>query len=164
MARYKKLLLDAFKPHFKELGFTKKDATWHLGTAEAIHVFNAQTSQWSESYYFNAGIYFRALGSLTTPAEPHCHIRTRIPAHKLHRESIQRANELSGFADIEFGAEERITELKNLIYPLALDWFSRFRDASHAKDELSAVTRPSVFISKAVWPMLGLQIPKQKSE
>ena len=160
MARYKKSLLDAFKPHFKDLGFTKKDATWHLGTPEAIHVFNIQTSQWSESYLFNAGIYFCSLGPLTTPAEHYCHIRTRIPAHKLHSEFIQRANELSDFAEVEFDAEEQITELKNLIYPLALDWFSRFRDASHAKHELSTATRPSVFISKAVWPMLGLDIPK----
>jgi hypothetical protein len=44
MARHKKALLDAFKPHFKEQGFTKKSATWHLGTPDAIHVFNVQTS------------------------------------------------------------------------------------------------------------------------
>lgn len=160
MARYKKALLDAFKPHFKEHGFTKKDATWHLGTPEAIHVFNVQTSQFSESYYFNAGIYFRPLGPLTTPAEPHCHIRTRIPDHRFHSAAIQRAHELADFEDLEFGAEERINELKNLIYPLVFDWFSRFGDTPQAKRELSEIRKPSVFIAKSVWSMLGLEIPK----
>ena len=160
MARYKKALLDAFKPHFKEHGFTKKDATWNLGTPEAVHVFNVQTSQFSESYYFNAGIYFRVLGPLTAPAEPCCHIRTRIPDHRLHSHAVQRANELSDFENVEFGAEERIIELKNLIYPLVFDWHCQFGDAAHAKRALSGIVRPSPFIMKAVWPMLGLEIPK----
>lgn len=160
MARYKKALAAAFKPHFKEQGFTKKDATWHLTTPEAIHVFNIQTSQWSEFYYFNAGIYLRALGSLESPAEPHCHIRIRIPDRTFHPEGTQRANELADFEHVEYGAEERITELKNLIYPLALDWFLRFRDLSHAKRELAGIGRPWFAVSKEVWPLMGLALPK----
>ncbi len=160
MARYKKALTAAFKPHFKEQGFTKKDATWHLGMPEVIHVFNIQTSQWSERYYFNAGIYFRALGSLESPAEPHCHIRTRIPDSKLHQESIQLANELADFEHVEYGAEERIANLKNLIYPLALDWFRRFRDIAHAKRELTGVGRPWFAVTRDVWPLVGLEYPE----
>ena len=162
MARYKKALLEAFKPHFKDHGFTKKDATWHLATAEAIHVFNVQTSQFSESYYFNAGIYFRALGPLETPAEPYCHIRSRIPDHRLQAASIPSANALSKFEEVEDCADERIRELKNLIYPLVFDWFSRFGDAARARQELSQLKRPSVFIMKSVWPMLGLEMPNEK--
>jgi Domain of unknown function (DUF4304) len=160
MARYKKELIAAFKPHFKEQGFTKKDATWHLITSETIHVFNIQTSQWSEYYYFNAGIYFRALGSLESPAEPCCHIRTRIPDHKFHQESRQRANELSNFEHIELGAEERINELKNLIYPLAFDWFCRFRDVEHTKRELIKMDCPW-FLTKEVWSLVNLEAPKK---
>jgi|SRR5882724_4490847 len=159
MARYKKALVDAFKPHFKEQGFTKKDATWHLRTPDSIHVFNIQTSQWSERYYFNAGIYFSALGPLDSPAEPHCHVRTRIPDHKFHGTSLRRANELSDFEGLEFGSEERIAELKNLIYPLALDWISRFRDVDHTKRELSGIGRPWFAVSKTVWPLVGLELP-----
>jgi len=160
MARYKKSLLEAFKPHFKEHGFTKRDATWHLATSESIHVFNVQASQFSERYYFNAGIYFRALGPLTSPAEPNCHIRARIPDHRLHSHAIQRANELSDFENVEFDAEERIIELKNLIYPLVVDWHFQFGDAAHARQALLGMGRPSVFIAKAVWSMLGLETPK----
>ena len=160
MARYKTALLDAFKPHFKELGFTKKDATWHRRTSEAIHVFNVQTSQWSEQYYFNAGIYLRALGSLETPAEPYCHIRTRIPDYKLHSNSLDRANELADFDLIEYGAEDRIVELKNLVYPLALDWFLRFRDLRHVKRELGGIGRPWFAVTKNVWPLLEMELPQ----
>ncbi len=161
MARYKKALIDAFKPHFKEQGFTKKAANWHFGTLEAIHVFNIQTSQWSERYYFNAGIYFRALGSLESPAEPYCHIRTRIPDYKFHSENLHRAKELSDFENIEIDVEERITELKNLIYPLAFDWFHRFRDVEHAKRELVEISSPWFFITKEVWPLVALEVPKR---
>ena len=160
MARYKKALTEGFKPHFKELGFKKKDATWHLGTPDAIHVFNIQTSQWSERYCFNAGIYFRALGSLESPAEPCCHIRARIPDDEFHRDSIQRANELADVEHVEFGAEERITDLKNLIYPLGFDWFHRFRDLAHAKRELTGIGRPWFAVSKELWPLIGLKIPR----
>jgi hypothetical protein len=160
MARYKKALLDAFKPHFKELGFTKKDATWHCRTPEAIQVFNVQTSQWGERYYFNAGIYLLALGSLETPAEPYCHIRTRIPDSKLHSNSFERANKLADFDLVEFGAEDRILELKDLIYPLALDWFSRFRDLAHVKRELTGIGRPWFAVTKEVWPLFDMELPE----
>src|SRR5687767_9465067 len=79
MPKYKKLLLEAFKPAFKERGFKKKAATWHRETDELIQVFNVDTSLWSEMYYFNAGIYLKALGKEKTPTEYRCHIRTRLP-------------------------------------------------------------------------------------
>ena len=160
MARYKKFLLDAFKPHFKEQGFEKKNATWHLGTPEAVHVFNVQTSQWSESYYFNVGVYFRALGPLDSPAEWQCHIRDRIPDEKSYRDMLRRANGLSNFEDVESCVEERISELTNLIYPLVLDWFSRFGNAASAKKELAQIRRPWFTVSNTVWPLIGLSLPK----
>jgi hypothetical protein len=160
MARYKTALIVAFKPHFKEKGFIKKAATWYRTTPEMVHVFNIQTSQWSERYYFNAGIYFRALGSLKTPAEAHCHIRTRIPDSRLHEDGFQCACDLADFEHVEFHSEARITELKNLIYPLAIDWFGRFRDLDHAKRQLAGIRRPWFFVGKEVWPLVGLERPK----
>lgn len=159
MARYQKALIDAFKPHFKELGFTKRNATWHLETVDAIHVFNIQKSQWGENYYFNAGIYFRALGFSVSPTQPYCHIRTRIPIDETDDEVVRLVDELSDFQEVESGAEERVIELKNLIYPLAFDWFYRFRDTSHVALELGRPTRPKALVSKSVWPILGLKIP-----
>jgi hypothetical protein len=161
MARYKKLLVNSFKPHFNEWEFAKEDTTWHLRTPETIHVFNIKTSLWSESCHFHAGIYFRALGALDLPAETYCHIRTCIPDPKFHSESVARINELLDFEHIGFNAEERITKLKNLIYPLAFEWFARFHDLASAKRELSAIERPWFPISNAVWPMIGLEPPKE---
>jgi hypothetical protein len=160
MARYKKALIDAFKPHFKEHGFTKKDATWYLLTEETIHVFNIQTSQWGEIYYFNAGVYFRALGGLVTPAIHLCHIQTRIPDQEFHVARVAHADELSNFEGGQFESEGRILELKNLVYPLALNWFERFQNIACAKRELSAINRPSFPVTKTVWPLLGLEMPQ----
>jgi hypothetical protein len=159
MAHHKKALVDAFKPHFKEQGFTKRDATWQLLAPDAIHIFNIQTSQWSELYYFNAGVYFRALGPLTTPAEYHCHIRTRIPDDRFHGKSVKLAAELSDFEHVEFDVDKRIVELKNLIYPLAFDWFARFRDAASVKRELSGIGHPWFAVTKNVYPLIGLKLP-----
>ena len=156
MPRYKKALCDAFKPHFKDQGFTKKGATWHLGTPEAIHVFNIQTSQWSESYMFNVGIYLRALGSLVTPLEYDCHIRTRIPDRRFHDLDLQHFTALADFSDIESGAYEKILELKNTVYPLAFEWFNRFRNTECIKKELTDLPRPWFMIAKEVWPLVGL--------
>jgi len=159
MARYKKALIEAFKPHFKEHGFTKKDATWHLVGAETVHLFSIQTSQWSESYYFNVGVYFRALGPLTSPAGHHCHIQARIPDGKFHVASVESYAELSDFDGLEFGADERIVQLKNLIYPLAFNWFERFKDNASIKMELSQIKRPWMAVNKAVYPLLNLEFP-----
>ena len=160
MPRYKKALCDAFKPHFKDQGFTKKDATWYLGSEQAIHVFNIQTSQWSECYMFNAGIYLKALGSLETPPEYKCHIRTRIPDRRFHEVDLQHLSDLADFSKVESGAEEKITELKNLIYPLVFDWFGRFRDTQNIKTVLADLDRPWFMISKEVWPLVGLATKK----
>jgi hypothetical protein len=160
MPRYKKALCDAFKPHFKDHGFTKKDATWHLGSPEAIHVFNIQTSQWSESYMFNVGIYLRTLGPLETPPEYHCHIRTRIPDRRFHDIDLAHFVALADFKDTESGSDEKILELKNMIYPLVFDWFSRFRDMDCIRKELIDLPRPWFMIAKEVWPLIGLE-PKK---
>lgn len=54
MAAHKKELLAVFKHAFKERGFKKTGATWVREGPEVFCVFNVQTSQWSERYYFNA--------------------------------------------------------------------------------------------------------------
>lgn len=106
---------------------------------------------------FNAGVYFRALGSLEQPPEYHCHIRARIPDRKFHDIDLQYLTDLSNFAETDSGADEKITELKNLIYPLAFDWFSRFRDIKNSKMVLSSFDRPWFMITKEVWPLLGIE-------
>lgn len=159
MAKFKKALMEAFKPHFKGAGFKKKGATWHRQSVEAIHVFNIQTSQWSESYYFNVGVYFRALGSEMTPPEYHCHIRTRIPDLEYHPKKVERVNELADFEKAGKDVERRILELKDIVFPLAIEWFQRFQDVRHTKRELAGKGPRSFWIDPEVWILVGLKMP-----
>jgi hypothetical protein len=122
--------------------------------------FNIQTSQWSEAYYFNVGVYFRSLGNAKAPAEWECQIRFRIPDYRLHGDKVKLANRLADFSGIELGAEEQINELKDLVYPLVIDWFSRFGYTANAKTELMRIDRPWFMISNDIWPLIGLPMPK----
>ena len=121
MAIHKKELLEAFKPAFKERGFTKTASTWVLEEPEVFCVFNVQTSQWSESYYFNAGIYVKAVAPRTRPTDPDCHWRTRLP---LKKDTIRLSAELSDFENHIGTIPEKIEGLRRIILPDAFEWFS----------------------------------------
>lgn len=82
MAAHKKELLEAFRPAFKEHGFKKNGATWVREDSEVFCVFNVQTSQWSELYYFNAGVYVKAVAPIGRPTEPDCHCGRAFLAKK----------------------------------------------------------------------------------
>lgn len=160
MAEHKKALLAAFAPEFKRAGFKKKSATWHRINRDTIEVFNVQTSQWSEQYYFNAGIYLQALGGKETPPEYECHVRDRIPNLEFHpRSAWDRWIELSDFEIGDLNPALRIQQLKELIEPLALEWLSRFRELEDIPRTLAAGPSPDI-IKDAVWPLVGLEPPR----
>jgi hypothetical protein len=157
MPRHKKLLLEAFKPYFKEAGFTKKSATWHRANDECIQVFNVQTSDWSEQYLFNAGIYLKSLGSEIHPVEYKCHIRTRIPARNHHdTETHRKIHEISDFSEKPEIEESQVLELASLVFPLALDWLERFSTLGNIKRELDLTDRPNFMVQGEVWKLLGI--------
>jgi len=157
MAKHKKELLSAFAPEFKKAGFKKKAANWFRINEETVEVFNVQTSSWSEVYYFNVGIYIRALGSRETPPEYECHIRDRIPSARYHPRSVyDRKLLLADFEATGISPEQRIAELKQVIIPLAIDWFDRFRTLSDVRRTIVEGLRPG-YIDRAVWPIIGIE-------
>lgn len=159
MAEHKKALLAAFAPEFKQAGFKKKSATWHRINRDTIEVFNVQTSQWSEMYMFNAGIYLRALGDRETPTQPECHIRHRIPNLDFHpRSAWDRRIELSDFENGDLDPALRIRQLKEFIVPLALEWLARFRELEDIRRALAA-GQHFLQVKAAVWPLAGLEPP-----
>jgi hypothetical protein len=78
----------------------------------------------------------------------------------LHGDRIKLADRLADFSSVESGAKERANELKDLIYCLVIDWFSRFGCAASAKAELVSIDRPWFMVSNDVWPLVGLPPPK----
>lgn len=160
MAQYKKALLAAFAPGFKAAGFKKKAATWHRVRENTIDVFNVQTSQWSEYYYFNAGIYLRALGSHETPPSYQCDIQTRVPRSFVfnpeRKQAWDRWMQLADFASVGADADRKVQELKELVFPLAIEWFTQFQDLETIKRTLRDA-RSADTISQEVWPYLGIE-------
>ncbi len=68
---------NAMKPH----GFLRKrSSTWYLDEGDLIKVVNLQKSSYSNLYYPNLSIYFKAIGGSDEPypKEEECHIRTRL--------------------------------------------------------------------------------------
>jgi len=67
------------KSKLKELGFKKSGLNWRRSTADAIHVFNVQKSQWGPEFYVNLGVYLVALGPEEKPPHNRCQVRQRLP-------------------------------------------------------------------------------------
>ncbi len=159
MALYKQALCRSFAPLLKASGFTKKSSTWFKKTEEVIFVFNIQTSNWSEYYHFNAGIYIRELGLLESPPLHKCHIHTRLPDRKYHSvEAAVRSHELADFTGRPIDPHVRSLELAQIVFPLAVDWFERFESRASVKKELSTIGHPWFFVTKDVWPLLGVKM------
>lgn len=167
---HKKALLAEFAPEFKQAGFKKKAATWHRMNKDTIEVFNVQCSQWSETYFFNVGIYLRALGSRETPLEYECHIRDRIPNMECHGRGVwDRCSKrhrfdppsLSSFEWLDLDPETRICELKKLIVPLALDWLGTLRELDDISREILS-GRERIHMPKDAYQLLGLEPPPSR--
>ena len=165
---HKRALLAAFAPEFKQAGFKKKAATWRRANEATIEVFNVQCSQWSESYYFNAGIYLRALGSRETPLHHECHIRERIPNLEWHGRSIWDRwcklcdfdpPPLPNFELVTLDPEARICELKKLVVPLALDWLGCFRKLDDIRRTFRSRGAVIWGTSRSVYQLLELVPP-----
>ena len=156
MAVHKKALLEAFKPAFKERGFTKTGATWVRDDSEIFCVFNVQTSQWSELYYFNAGVYVKAVAPIARPTEPDCHLRTRVPQEE---EEARICAELADFETQEMPVAQKIANLQRLVVPAALDWFSRHDSVAKLRAGLASRPKFSPPATVALLRYLGLPLP-----
>jgi hypothetical protein len=157
MAAHKKELLEAFKPAFKEHGFKKNGATWVRENSEVFCVFNVQTSQWSELYYFNAGVYVKAVAPIGRPTEPDCHLRTRLPQKE---EETKICADLADFENQRLPVAQKIEKLQRLVTPAAFDWFSRHDSVSKLRSGLAARPKFSPPATVALLRYLGLPLPK----
>ena len=156
MAVYKRDLLEAFKPAFKERGFKKTGATWVCDGSEVFCVFNVQTSQWSELYYFNAGVYVKAVAPIERPTEPDCHLRTRLPQKE---EEVKICAELADFENQQVPVAQKIEGLQRIIVPAAFDWFFRHDSVEKLRSVLAARPKFSPPATVALLRYLGLPFP-----
>lgn len=61
-------------------GFVKVKKTWRFDGSESILVVNLQKSDWSNQYYVNLGVYFKAIGKSASPGSHECHVCRRLDA------------------------------------------------------------------------------------
>lgn len=71
-------ILDTMKGTFKECGFKKSRKRWWRALGETTLVVDLQSSQWSNAYYVNIGIWFNAAGPLSSPRPELCHLHARV--------------------------------------------------------------------------------------
>ncbi len=109
-----------FKPVLKQAGFLKHGATWHKSIEEAVLVLNLQSSEWSDDYYVNLGIYYKRLGVNYRPPESHCHVRIRLERLVDNRESFLLALDF----EEEMDASARTDILTNAIIETGLPWLT----------------------------------------
>lgn len=147
-----KILQGFLKPILKEAGYKKKGATWHYQDEEFIRVLNIQGSQWSTSFYLNLGIYIRALGGESTPAENKCHIRQRIDGIAPDRAEAFRLLDFNEFVE----PIEREKGIKKIVIDYGLKWLEEKSSIEGLKQYLTHEKKHGLPISKEVWPFLGI--------
>ena len=155
----KRELVKAIAPTLKSRGFKKKDATWHRANDKFIQTFNVQGSQWSKSFYFNLGIYIRALGDKITPPEYHCHIRNRVGEVADDR---GRYNELLDMENT-IPATDRFDELNEIIETRAISWLEEFSDDQRIIDWISGEQPHGLPILKTVFEHYGVGQKKKQN-
>lgn len=77
MIASRKHLSDLLKAPLKNLGFRKRELTWDRRGLDGVQVLNIQSSQSSDLYYVNLGVYLDALGDVKRPSLIRCHVRVR---------------------------------------------------------------------------------------
>jgi hypothetical protein len=68
-------------------GFKNKGQSWYLDGTDSIVVLNLQKSDYDDKYYFNFGVWLKALGAAEFPKENHCHISARVDG--IFREEVE---------------------------------------------------------------------------
>jgi hypothetical protein len=76
-AESRKALLGVLVPLLKRYGFRKRRFRWYRAKEHVIQVFDVQKSAWSDSYYFNLGVYDLRLGKASWPPIYECHAQLR---------------------------------------------------------------------------------------
>lgn len=135
------------KPILKKAGYKKKRLTWHKDHDELILVFNIQSSQWSDRYYLNLGIYLKKIGNESKPPEYRCHVRRRleslIPDAKLKLEF----NKSTDYEE-DIPLEDREKTLKKSIIDCGMPWLDTMTQFKEFVDHVNS--NSDLFVHKEV--------------
>ena len=126
----KKDLEGVLKPLLKDLCFRKKGGTWWREVGGFVQVVNIQGSQFSKRFYLNLGVYIKALGEKTQPAEYDCHIRVRLDSLGATNE----VNQLLNYEHTALGSPER-SKLAAIISEHGIPWLNQCSCFEGAKAE-----------------------------
>jgi hypothetical protein len=136
----------------KPLGFRRHRSTWHLLRAETVLVLNLQKSAFGAIFYANLGVYFRALGSETTPPEYRCHLRTRLDRLCPDPSALLVALDLESSLD----SPQRDAALRHHILSVAIPWLQARETEAKARAALLAEPQPTGLVTLAAKAHLGI--------
>jgi hypothetical protein len=121
----------------KEAGYKKKGQNWWLTKDETILVVNLQRGPWGgDLFYINLGVYLKRLGSLPTPKEYECHIRSRVDPERFSRP--MRPTEFEFKDTSEDGAARESVVIGQLLRDNGLPWL----DALSTEAEINRLFKP----------------------
>ena len=122
----------------KPLGYRKQSATWHRDRERVVSVVNLQKSQWGDDWYLNLGVYLKALGGESRPAENQCHIRCR--------------------ATTPSGSEmpRELVELSAFVAEIALPWLDALSTERGVADFLGSARSNVCFVHRRVRELVGV--------
>lgn len=130
-------------PVLKARGYAKSGATWRKRNDETVGVLNLQGSAWGPLFYFNLGIYFRALGDHARPSENHCHIRTRLG------QLVPDQSRLNALLDFETPFDEgaRIQEIVEIVVEFGLPWLDTLSTIEGVRERCDFRNRNDLWIT-----------------
>ena len=148
----KKKLEEYLKSLLKTHGFKKKALTWRKDAGECIQVLNIQGSQWSDSFYLNLGIYFKALGGESAPNEYDCHIRERLTGIT---PDLGKTNSLLDF-EIQMEEKNRLNEFASEVEQYGIPWLEKCCSIEGAKSYLVKEKKHGLPVRKEVYGYLNI--------
>jgi hypothetical protein len=121
----------------KPLGYTKRAAAWHRDRNQVVSVLNLQKSQWGDDWYLNLGVYLKALGEESRPAEARCHVRCR--AATLGTREMPRDP----------------TGVAALVDEVVVPWIEALSTERGVSEFLASERASVCFVHRHVWEALG---------
>jgi uncharacterized protein DUF4304 len=130
-------------------GFRRRKDTWYSANEDTIILLNLQKSRYGGQYFVNLAVYFRDLGTATSPLEHQSHIRVRLTA--IAGNEVSAIDEALDLERPNVSTEQRRTTLMRALTTIALPFLNersvlpRVREL-HAQGRLGPVliTRATV--------------------
>lgn len=125
----KKTFKKAISTPFEGAAFIKKGQSWYFNGQDAVIVTNLQKSNWNDTYYFNIGVWLKALGDTVFPRYNNCHLSFRAEAL-----FPEKRNLILIACDLEKTNIELLMDLTEFIQSLLIPFLKECTDMNRLKE------------------------------